>query len=247
MVETWLKAVAAGQEGGPPAQPWLDQWLGVTLPLSFRYDGRNFTGAGDAWQFRRGQLHREANVETQDWTWLHPKTGLKVTWHVKRFLDYPAVDTLLTFEDAGAKDTAIIEDVQNLDLKLNHSRPGKEYTIHGVHGGRCGADDFMPWKRTLAPRARSADQAPPGSRVPDRKRFEQRRGAVLQFRDAGGPRRPARAGMDRWLAGALRLLRHATGGPCRHDRHTLSPAPRRESPRPAGAAGLLERPAAARP
>ena len=121
------------------------------LPFSFRYDGRGFAGAGDAWQFHRGQLHREANVESQDWTWLHPKSGLKVVWHVKRFLDYPAVDTLLTFEDAGAKDTAMIEDVQNLDLKLKHARPGKEYVIHGVHGGRCGADDFMPWKRTLAP------------------------------------------------------------------------------------------------
>ncbi len=66
--------MAAGQEGGPPAQPWFDGWLGGALPFSFRYDGRDFAGAGDAWQFHRGQLHREANVESQDWTWLHPKT-----------------------------------------------------------------------------------------------------------------------------------------------------------------------------
>ena len=150
LVENWLKAVAAGQEGPQPAEAWFDRWLATGLPFSFRYEGRNFTGAGGDWQFHRGEVRREADAESQDWIWLHAKTGLKVTWHVKRFLDYPAVDTLLTFENTGGKDTALIEDVQNLDLKLNQSQAGKRYTIHGAHGGRCGVNDFMPFTRTVA-------------------------------------------------------------------------------------------------
>ena len=81
---------------------------------------------------------------------MHVKTGLKVTWHIKRFLDYPAVDTLLTFENtSGGNDTALVEDVQNVHLKMNHSQPGKTYTVHGAHGGRCGLDDLMPFSRAV--------------------------------------------------------------------------------------------------
>ena len=150
LVEGWLKAVAAGRQGGPPAPAWFDHWIGAALPFSFRYAGEDFTGAGSAWQFHGGDVRRQADVETREWTWLHTQTGLKATWHIKRFLDYPAVDTLLTFENTGGKDTSVVEDVKNLDLKFNHSRPGKNYTIHGAHGGRCGADDFMPFTRTVA-------------------------------------------------------------------------------------------------
>jgi alpha-galactosidase len=151
LVNHWLAVVAGGQMGQGPAQTWCEQWLGTGLPFSFRYDGRDFTGAGNGWQFTgRHNHHRETALDTADWTWLHAKTGLKVTWHVKRFFDYPAVDTLLTFENTGSKDTALIENVRNLDLKLAPAQPGKRYTIHGAHGGRCGADDFMPFTRTIA-------------------------------------------------------------------------------------------------
>jgi len=66
LVDAWLKTVAAGQEGGRPTGPWFDRWLGGGLPFSFRYEGRDFCGAGDAWQFHRGDLLRQADAETQD-------------------------------------------------------------------------------------------------------------------------------------------------------------------------------------
>ena len=156
LVDGWLKAVAAGQQGGPPAQAWFDHWIGAGLPFSFRYAGKDFTGADGAWQFHVSDVRRQADVETQDWTWLHAQTGLKATWRIKRFLDYPAVDTLLTFENTGSKNTALIEGVRNLDLKLKHAQAGKGYTVHGAHGGRCGADDFMPFTRTVVAASSSA-------------------------------------------------------------------------------------------
>ena len=150
LVDGWLKGMAAGQQGGPAAQAWFDNWIGAGLPFTFRYDGKDFAGTSDAWQFHGSDVRRQANVETQEWTWLHAKTGLKATWHIKRFLDYPAVDTLLTFENTGSTDTAAVEGVQNLDVKMNQSQPGKTYTIHGAHGGRCGVDDLMPFTRMVA-------------------------------------------------------------------------------------------------
>ena len=150
LVDAWLKTLASGQQGGPAAQAWFDNWVGAGLPFSFHYDGRDFTGAGGDWQFHAGDIRRQADAETQDWTWLHAKTGLKATWHIKRFLDYPAVDTLLTFENTGGKDTLPIAEVRNLDVKLNQSQPGKNYMVYGAHGGRCGADDLMPFARKVA-------------------------------------------------------------------------------------------------
>ena len=128
LAEGWLKTIMPDEAGKPSSQAWFDGWIGTGLPFSFRYDDQAFSAADDAWKFQRGNVQREADVETQDWSWLHAKTGLKVVWHIKRYLDYPAVDTLLTFENTGNKDTALIEDVENLDLKLNQTQPGEERT-----------------------------------------------------------------------------------------------------------------------
>ena len=147
LVKLWLDAIAPDR--GTSAQPWLSNWVGTSLPFSFRYDGRDFAADAKAWQFHRSDPQRKSDVETQDWSWLHAKTGLKVTWHIKRFVDYPAVDTLLTFENTGKSDTAMIEQIKNLDLKLNQSQPGKAYMIHGAHGGRCELDDFMPFSHQI--------------------------------------------------------------------------------------------------
>ena len=160
----------ADDAGKPPAPPWFDGWLGTRLPFSFPYNGHPFS-ADNTWTFQRGKVDHTATVETQDWSWLHAATGLKVIWHVNRYLDYPAVDTLLTFENAGSKDTPLIEGVENLDLRLNQTQPGREFTIHGTHGGRCGLDDFMPFRKRFArPPARPTRTAADADAAPPRRR-----------------------------------------------------------------------------
>lgn len=124
MVEGWLNTITPGEAGKPSAQAWFDAWIGTGLPFSFSYDNQAFLADGNAWKFQRENVQRSNNVQTQDWSWQHTQTGLKVVWHIKRYLDYPAVDTLLTFENTGDKDTALIEDVANLDLKLNQTTDG---------------------------------------------------------------------------------------------------------------------------
>jgi alpha-galactosidase len=151
IVGGWLKAIIDGQAGKPSSQAWHDGWIAAGLPFSFRYDGKPFLGNGPGWRFQAGQPHRQSDVEQRDLAWVHDATGLKVVWHIRRFVDYPAVDSLLTFENTSARDTPLIETVKNLDLTLNQTRPGdvKTYTIRGCHGGRCGEDDFMPFVRTV--------------------------------------------------------------------------------------------------
>ncbi len=160
LVAGWLTAIMPGNAGKPLSLAWFDGWIGTRPPFSFSYHGHPFSAADNAWTFQRGKVSRTTSVETQDWSWLHAATGLKVVWHVRRYLDYPAVDTLLTFENVGDKATALIEDVKNLDLKLNQTQPGREFTIHGAHGGRCGLDDFMPFSLAVRAAASSPDSQP---------------------------------------------------------------------------------------
>lgn len=150
-VEGWLKTIIDCQNAKTSSPAWFNGWIGAGLPFSFRYDGRAFAGNDPRWRFQAGEPHRQADAETRDLTWLHVETGLKATWHIRRFLDYPALDSLLTFENIGDKDTRLIEDVRNLDLHLNQTqaRERKTYTVRGCHGGRCGEDDLMPFTRTL--------------------------------------------------------------------------------------------------
>lgn len=143
-VESWLQSVRSLCADGKQLPSDLSG-----LPFSFRYDGQAFAPAGNTWHVDGGDIIREPVSENQDWSWQHGQTGLRVTWHVKRFRNYPAVDTLLTFENTGNQDTALVEDVRNLDLKIHQCLPGKSFTIHGAHGGRCGLDDFMPFSREV--------------------------------------------------------------------------------------------------
>lgn len=148
-VENWLKAVAIDANGERHPFGVTFDSMETSLPFSFRYDGQAFAPAGNAWQFHRENPRGDSAAETQEWSWVHAKTGLKLTWHIKRFRNFPAVDTLLTFENTGSKDTALVEGVKNLDLKIDPLRQGT-FTIHGAHGGRCGLDDFMPFSRPVS-------------------------------------------------------------------------------------------------
>ncbi len=151
VVEGWLKTIVDGQDAKAMSQAWFDSWIGTELPFSFRYDGKKFTGRDPGWRFEAGKPARQSDGETRDLTWRHADTGLKVVWRLRRFTNYPAVDSLLTFENTGGKDTPMIEQVENLDLKLKQTQSGekKTFTVHGCHGGRCGEDDLMPFARTL--------------------------------------------------------------------------------------------------
>ena len=92
----------------------------------------------------------------QEFVWDDKATGLQVTWQVKRFVNYPAVDWVLYFENKGSDDTAVLEDIQALDLRIKHSQPlvGRlvqtlPFTVHSLIGGRQEQDDLMPFSRVI--------------------------------------------------------------------------------------------------
>jgi alpha-galactosidase len=143
----WLEAILHGYTRQSAVEPWSDGWIGAGLPFSFRLDGRPCDLGGSGWKLAEVQRRppapgAEASAERIDVEWQGPG-GLKLRWQIQRFVDFPAVDWLLSLENAGGKDSPLIEDFQALRLKLNQSQPVKDYVVHGANGGRCLPDDLM--------------------------------------------------------------------------------------------------------
>lgn len=156
LVQRWVQAVTSNARGKSHDRKycgaWLDQWLSMAFPFSFRYGGKESVSILGQWQLQEGERNADSVSDRQESIWMDAATGLQLTWQVKRFLDYPAVEWMLAFENKGTRDTPIIEDVWALDLCLNHSQKERSYTVHGATGGRSLPDDMMPfsWQLTSA-------------------------------------------------------------------------------------------------
>jgi hypothetical protein len=137
----WFNNIIAGN---PERASWIGEWISSAVPFSFQYDAVDSVNLLKKWRLEKGESRSGEGGITQDLSWTDPSTGLRTSWHIKRFTDYPAVEWVLTFENRGTKDTPILENIQALDLRLNHSGSG-EYMVHGVNGGRSLPDDLTPY------------------------------------------------------------------------------------------------------
>jgi len=147
LTQHWVEAVTPRSEGKSAGEDWLDGWLSTALPFSFRYGNQESSTLLARWHLQKRK--RNKNSDKQDFVWTDTKTGLRLTWQMKTFRDYPAVEWVLWFENMGKSDTALIENVQALDLRLKHSQLDKQFVIHGANGGRSLPDDFLPFSRQL--------------------------------------------------------------------------------------------------
>ena len=139
-IQRWLKAL--NEE--TLTDTWLDQWLGISYPFSFRYGDRESSEVMGKWLIQKADTKTDADIEHYELIWIDESTGLRLVWHIKRFMDFPAVEWLITLVNNGTDDTPIIESIQALDIRLN-SQKNYPYTIHGVSGGRSFPDDMIPF------------------------------------------------------------------------------------------------------
>jgi alpha-galactosidase len=120
------------------------------LPFSFVYDGS--PADLSKWQKQTTVAQKPAFTQYTT-TWTDPKTDLKVHALAKAYKRYAAVDWVLHFENAGGKDTPIIENVQAMDAEFNLGGLDLTHTFHRLTGDVCGAGNFVPIDLPLAPGA----------------------------------------------------------------------------------------------
>ena len=81
-------------------------------------------------------------------TYRDPKTGLAVRCTAIAYHDFPAVEWVLHFENAGRTDTPMLEAIQALDDALPLSGKG-DPELHWAKGGVASFEDFAPQKMVL--------------------------------------------------------------------------------------------------
>lgn len=122
---------------------------GTEVPFSFTYNGVSSHEFLSTWKRDASSKSKDDRiVDTVRWT--DPATGLSVVAEVTSYTRYPAVDWVLYFENTGAKDTPIIEDMQALDVRLRSGYAPSPATIHELEGDACAEASFTPKSRALA-------------------------------------------------------------------------------------------------
>jgi alpha-galactosidase len=111
----------------PPRSPF---------PFSFKYNGRATREFLKTWKMSVSRHADGSNRETETVQWTDPESGLRVACDLTRFTDFPAVEWLLSFENTGSADTAVIEDVNACDIVVDSPQNSQErYRLHRTNGG----------------------------------------------------------------------------------------------------------------
>jgi alpha-galactosidase len=114
-------------------------------PFSFTYGGRSSDELLPAWEQveQTSQLDSDRTKRTVVWT--DVKTGLRVQWDAVRYDDFPAVEWILHFENAGSAATPILENIQAMDLTVSTPlSPHVPYVLHRAKGGVPNPSHVMP-------------------------------------------------------------------------------------------------------
>ncbi|MGB9619124.1 MAG: glycoside hydrolase family 36 N-terminal domain-containing protein, partial [Armatimonadota bacterium] len=125
---------------------WLDRVFrthaaaGTCPAFSFLYDGKPSSQLLTAWKSETQTQKLDQDCTRIVTTWRDTSTGLQVIWDILLYADFPAADWVLYFENTGASDTPIVEDIQAADIALN-SPP---YTLHRTNGAPANPTDFEP-------------------------------------------------------------------------------------------------------
>ncbi|HPD46443.1 MAG TPA: alpha-galactosidase [Anaerohalosphaeraceae bacterium] len=137
-------------------------FMTAAMPFSFVYDGVSSAELLKDWRHSVETKETPGRVvHTAAWT--DPKTGLRITAVVTVFTRYAAADWLLFFENTGAQDTPIIENVQALDVRLRTGYGRKQVVLHRLTGDVCGEQSFLPLE-TVVEVDKPVEFAPTGGR-----------------------------------------------------------------------------------
>ena len=145
----WHAAITAPAANQSPATEWFDQWLGTARPFSFLYGGESSGSLLAKWQMHKEDTQSDSQWTESNLTWRETENRLQVRWQVKRAAEFPAIEWTLWFENAGKEDTLLLEDIRDLDLRVNRTTEDQSFILHGAHGGRYKRDDWWPFSEYL--------------------------------------------------------------------------------------------------
>jgi alpha-galactosidase len=153
VVDSWMRNVAASVAGREDAVAEGSDIHPFTRELPFRFrlaeeDSRAFLG-----QWRYSASAASAAIrggETRRHSWHDPENGLRLTWEVTTFENYPAVDWVLTFENTGRTRSPRIREVRAIDLVAGPVTGREARILHAARGGAPTGIAYQPLRADLA-------------------------------------------------------------------------------------------------
>ena len=145
--------------GSPPTRV-ADDWgkahfwgPRAALPFSFVYDGQTSERLLPDWT-RTCQTAKLDSARTQHlMRWTDSRTPLEVRCEAVTYADFPVVEWTVYLKNTGTTDTALLADIQGLDLRLERGAQQSEFVLHGIKGDFCKADSYAPYCLTLGTHA----------------------------------------------------------------------------------------------
>jgi alpha-galactosidase len=129
------------------------------LPFSFTYNGEASAVLLKSWELKRSERQLDASRKETTLTYTDPKTGLILRCVAVTYRDFPAVEWILYFKNAGEiNNTPILSNIRALDSGLPLKRD-RTAVVHYANGSECRVDDFAPMLAPLGPTP-VAPQAP---------------------------------------------------------------------------------------
>ena len=132
------------------------------LPFSFVYDGKPSAEFLKTWKRNDTTEELVGGRMLRVLVFTDPKTGLEVTCTATEFTDFPTCEWTLAFNNTGATDTPILENIQAADLSV--TRPeDPEFLLHYSCGANSTPTDYAPLETVLEKGSKRAF-APDGGR-----------------------------------------------------------------------------------
>lgn len=94
-----------------------------TPPISFNYDGVPSCELLKTWTREQTSERLDENRSLHRLTYSDPQACLQVQLEAIEYNDYPAVEWIVHFRNAGDSDTSIVDDVRALDLTFEREAP----------------------------------------------------------------------------------------------------------------------------
>lgn len=125
------------------------QILTTDPPFSFVYNGRPSSELLAIWPAQRGTKKLDSQRTQHTVAYTDPNSGLRVLCEGISYADYPAIEWVVKFRNDGSSDTAILENIQAINLPVGGfgSAP---VSVHSTPGTTVQATDFQPLINPLA-------------------------------------------------------------------------------------------------
>ena len=124
----------------------------TNYPFCFTYDGKSSDTLLPQWDKSVATDASDADRVKTVTRWTDPVTALCVEWTVIQYHDFPAVESLLHFENTGSKETPILENVQAMSVSLaapiSNEAP---YVLYRTNGCQSTAKDYAFSKEIVDP------------------------------------------------------------------------------------------------